>query len=1241
MKFYTKETETKRMRSRSLLKMRRGFTLLFTLAAIALISVLVLAFLSRSLMSRQVVFSSVGMAKAEGLTQSALDSILDNIIGEIKVGSDPVLAPGNIDTGYLKPKADKYMLPVPTATVPPTVLPTGLVKVSRSNVPFWPSDPNLVPAISPGPVWVYPGHSTGVPPLFGAAMRGRYWDAPYLTPRQIFSNGTVPNPDWVLLSRQGPIGPHNQPLDMTLFKDKTVTNSKYVIGRFAYTVYEVGGRLDINVAGNHSSVASNLAGKSLRTTQAMADLKEIFLDSSGNKVGSNANRQVWADLLVKWRNQQNFDRTDFETFQKEGVTLGLLNPLPGDQTFINRQDLIDFWIKNVSPERSGLAYLTTFSRGLNQPSIYPPRAAPLPLSIFNEALPADVLKYNHNAPFLFILVTSAFTRADGSTAKIGEPLVLRKFPLSHIKTHVEDVSGAVVTGSMTHKLFGLTRAGANQPWDYDPALLVMSPPITTGAPSFFRLKTLAEVRDENREPNFFELLQAAILSGTSGPNNNIATGSLGSYLAFGGTGGGNPNTRNLVFEDGVLGRQVLQIGANIIDQYDVDGYPTQIYVQNNPFYDVYGIEDLPYLQAVYQLIYRFAVQRTFPSVPEAQPAKMGFYFLPMLWNPHRQNPAASTTAPRPTEFRFRADSLSSVKGGDGDAYVDLNRPYPPLHIAYARRRALAGSGTSALSRLAIYNGGLNNADYGNQNLYRPFRAPDKGWIGGTLNPTAGLEGTENLFFQFDPFTAKFRTPDHLAGQLIPDTEIQTNFAECDVQDKNESNNIPTRFYALNYAIIPDVLTNIPFMQRSDGQTIRASPTRPGSTPQASLELMRDYPNAGGFGPTETTFTLDFKDAGGTWRPYSKIRRVGGRNLDQSHVQRFNAFGSGSATFYRGNLDPRTDRFGAIFDAFAWNNFKRTFRQTPATDAGQGSGFNFVPSLGASPIQNLTRFVPLTGTPFYGMLSQNRVFPPTLYTGANVAQTYITDPDGVTRGGDSFRAGTGGNAAGYVMGSSASLATNPAQPVVLNRPFESVAEMGYAFRGQPWKSVDFFTSTSADLALLDVFSVYDAPLLVGGQLNVNTVEAPVLKAILSGIRPDPVAATAGLSADDVKNIANRLVARRDNTSIAERDPLADLPGPYMDAVNFFSNPSLIENWAVNNVKIHSEAVVRSLADYSQSRVWNLMIDLTVESGSYTQNSSKLSEFSVNGVNRVWVHLALDRFTGKVLEQRIEVVTDTPL
>jgi len=1235
--------------------MRRGFTLLFTLAAIALISVLVLAFLSRSLMSRQVVFSSVGMAKAEGLTQSALDSILDNIIGEIKVGSDPVLAPGNIDTGYLKPKADKYMLPVPTATVPPTVpptvLPTGLVKVSRSNAPFWPSDPNPIPAlaISPGPVWVYPGHSTGVSPLFGAAMRGRYWDAPYLTPRQIFSNGTVPIPDWVLLSRQGPIGPHNQPLDMTLFKDKTVTNSKYVIGRFAYTVYEVGGRLDINVAGNHSSVASNLAGKSLRTTQAMADLKEIFLDSSGNKVGSNANRQVWADLLVKWRNQQNFDRTDFETFQKEGVTLGLLNPLPGDQTFINRQDLIDFWIKNVSPERSGLAYLTTFSRGLNQPSIYPPRAAPLPLSIFNEALPADVAKYNHNAPFLSILVTSAFTRADGSTAKIGEPLVLRKFPLSHIKTHVEDVSGRVKTDSMTHKLFGLTRTGTNDPWDYDPALLETETAVATGGPSFFRLKTLAEVRDENREPNFFELLQAAILSGTSGPDNNsgangnIATGSLGSYLAFTGTGGGL-TIRNLVFEDGVLGRQVLQIGANIIDQYDVDGFPTQIYVQNNPFYDVYGIEDLPYLQAVYQLIYRFAVLRTFPVVPETQSAKMGFYFLPQLWNPHRQNPAASTTAPRPTEFRFRADSLSSVKGGDGNAFVDLMRPYTPLHIAYARRRAFAGRGTSALSRLAIYNGGLNDADYGNQNLYRPFRAPDKGWIGGTLNPPAGLKGTENLFFQLDPFTAKFRIPGHLAGQLIPEIEIQTNFAECYVQDKDERNDRPIRFYALNYAIINDVLTNIPFMQRSDGLNITASPPRSGSAPQPSLELMRDYPNAGGFGPTETTFTLDFKDAGGTWRPYSKIRRVSGSNLDQSHVQRFNGFGAGTDlnTFYRGNIDPRTDRFGAIL-RYNWDNFQSTFRRTPATDPGQRS--DNTASLGTSPIQNLTRYEPVAGGPFYGMLSQNRRFPPTLYTGTNPAQTYITDPDGVTRGGDSFRAGTGGNSAGYVMGSSASLATNPAQPVVLNvvlnRPFESVAEMGYAFRGQPWKSVDFFTSTSADLALLDVFSVYDAPLLVGGQLNVNTVEAPVLKAILSGIRPDPVAATAGLSADDVKNIANRLVARRDNTSIAERDPDADLPGPYMDAVNFFSNPSLIENWAVNNVKIHSEAVVRSLADYSQSRVWNLMIDLTVESGSYTQNSSKLSEFSVNGVNRVWVHLALDRFTGKVLEQRIEVVTDTPL
>ena len=1211
---------------------QRGVGLLIALVAVLLVSVLVIAFLSRSQQQRATIESSGGRAKAAELALAARGLVVQDLVDEIVAGSVRTPSSPSLPVQYLTPNNQSVMLPAQSGLVTTGTLArsmsASLFKTSSTS-PLWPTSSAFAAA---GPVRAYAGNNSSQSPRVGQPLARRTWDAPRLTPRPVFTDGTITTPDWILLARQGPVGPNNlATADLAKFSSRAASNPLYVIGRYAFTVYEVGGLLDANLAGTHSAATLTRANQSAKTTQAMADLTALPVSMNADGSTGTTLSRAQADDLVRWRNLLSYNSSALTAEQKEALSRGLLNPKTGEQTWIGRQDLIDFWQKRVaspSDQQAGLAFLTTFSRGLNQPSVYPPEVAPL--ASFDKTDPAQVARYNHNAPFLSVRVNTAFTRADGTQAVPGEPLVLKKFPLSKIKSDLEDASGVLSTGSPTHKLFGLTRTGANEPWNYDPALLVKSPPVSTGAPSFFRLKTLAEVRNENREPNFFELLQAAILSGANG---NIATGSLGSYLGF-------ENTESLEFEDGVLGRQVLQIGANIIDQYDADGFPSQIYVENNPYYDVYGIEDLPYLHAVYQLIYRFASNRNGP--PETASAKLGFYFMPVLWNPHRLNPDASPAAKKPTEFRFRADSVSSVKGASAFVFLDLKRYKDLSPFPYPNRLALAGSQSSnRLSRLGKYTG-TNEDDYGKEGKYDFLRPGDKGWKGKDGTPTGGGVGAENLFFQFDPFGAKFRKPDHLAGQLIPDTEIQTNYATCEVKDKNEKDNTDIHFYALNYAVISDVLTATPRMQRSDGQDITS--TVPGSTRQPFLEEVRDYPNGGHFGPENTTFTLDFKDAGGIWRPYSKIRRVTGGRLDQSREQAFNAFGSGSATVFRGNIDPRTDRFGAIFNDSAWNTFRKTFREVPATNsaASAGQDSSYTPSL-ASP-QNRTQFNVTVGATIsrrYGLLSQNRATPPIGYTGTNVAQTYITDPDGVARGGDSFRAGTGGNTEGYVMGPIASLATNPAQPVVLNRPFESVAEMGYAFRGQPWKSVDFFTSTSADLALLDVFSVYDAPLLVGGQLNVNTVEAPVLKAILSGIRPDPVAATAGLSADDVKNIANRLVARRDNTSIAERDPLADLPGPYMDAVNFFSNPSLIENWAVNNVKIHSEAVVRSLADYSQSRVWNLMIDLTVESGSYTQNSSKLSEFSVNGVNRVWVHLALDRFTGKVLEQRIEVVTDTPL
>jgi hypothetical protein len=94
-----------------------------------------------------------------------------------------------------------------------------------------------------------------------------------------------------------------------------------------------------------------------------------------------------------------------------------------------------------------------------------------------------------------------------------------------------------------------------------------------------------------------------------------------------------------------------------------------------------------------------------------------------------------------------------------------------------------------------------------------------------------------------------------------------------------------------------------------------------------------------------------------------------------------------------------------------------------------------------------------------------------------------------------------------------------RPVVLNRPFRSVAEMGYAFRGGPWKSLSFFTPETGDAGLLDVFCLTEPPAwaeksargglaeqeptqpVVAGKVDLNTRQELVLRALIKGALRD--------------------------------------------------------------------------------------------------------------------------------------------
>ncbi len=72
--------------------------------------------------------------------------------------------------------------------------------------------------------------------------------------------------------------------------------------------------------------------------------------------------------------------------------------------------------------------------------------------------------------------------------------------------------------------------------------------------------------------------------------------------------------------------------------------------------------------------------------------------------------------------------------------------------------------------------------------------------------------------------------------------------------------------------------------------------------------------------------------------------------------------------------------------------------------------------------------------------------------------------------------------------------------------------------------------------------------------------------------------------------------------------------------------------------YRETPIRALSNAGQNRVWNLMVDLVSQTGRYISSSSGLNDFVVEGEQRQWVHLAIDRFTGEILDSQIEVVKE---
>lgn len=214
-----------------------------------------------------------------------------------------------------------------------------------------------------------------------------------------------------------------------------------------------------------------------------------------------------------------------------------------------------------------------------------------------------------------------------------------------------------------------------------------------------------------------------------------------------------------------------------------------------------------------------------------------------------------------------------------------------------------------------------------------------------------------------------------------------------------------------------------------------------------------------------------------------------------------------------------------------------------------------------------------------------------------------------------------------------------RPVILNRPFRSVAELGYVFRDLPFKSLDFFTDRSADTALLDVFCLNDVAIvtpdkllpLMAGRINPSSAAVPVLKALVLGGAKKESEVGYNLQAE-ADSLAKAIAAKAmRSTSFVPFQNYKELVPTLVEAMRASASAS-----PDKGNKANLEAPLRALSEANDFRTWNLMIDLIAQNGQMSPKAAKLGDFVVEAECRVWLHVAIDRFTGEVVARQIEPV-----
>jgi hypothetical protein len=1223
----------------------RAAALIIVLAFVVLFAGLGVAYFSRTTSDRQVAHSSFNQSNVDLLAQSAMDNIIGDLRQEVSYGSAspaPTFGAGGstfnlyvpcMNVGCTTPTPFPGWNPCPNST--PTILPVSPIYYPTPTAGTTPAIPNLIRRSvrsDPIPCPARASRASAVNSLADASANGRSvslarWNSHYLIPKSnttdagsdpITTGYTAPNywaPDWVFVNGEG----------ATVITEPDTS----IIGRYAYMIYDEGGLLDMNAAGYPSPTTILQHGR--KGSLAFTDLTGL----SSYGLSTTA-----LDNVVGWRNyasarpsgsfspsptpnfsfNTNATNTYYNFILSDPTNITLTNyftnlPLTyftnsflttsqapvfnnqTDQALTARQELLKL--------RSGLSgggigfvnalqYLGTFSR--ESLSKIPQWSPTTPDSInpnFQTLLAGP-------PPTPSPTSAPAFTRNDGTTAYVGDYFVNRRFLLQRLNwLTYRGPSGPSVANPLGRNI--PTSAPSWPPSansDYDMWLLTRGANVSDVNSIRFGLTSvfLKQGTDDN------VLRYFGLVWDTTNERWNYTSPSGGLLASSIATLGTLTETREPDFFEllqagiinGSLGDSfssdpalplthqqskmlhILTIGANLIAQSRADSYPVRIACNvGGTTMEAVGMPRLPYLNSL----------GVCPVGVSQNTGGVNWLLVPNLWDPFKDtwdltqaNTGNTGNKPLSTPGYLRPPVRITVTGnvGFGAATASQSGSVDPTSVT-----TFSTTATGINLSLTLATG---NSMFGRDGLLEAMRlgASDINGSVTSFNPANSSSGFAwNDVVRPANDTSTYRSDHFVVFRLsIPGTDIPSGSVGLNpVLILQPGFQMRLEYQSPNGQWYP-----YSFLQGNNETITTIGYTNPSSPTNLCLATtFSKYDQPGGY--TSPTVVTNSNTAA-LWSDITGAL---------AHAPMF------------AKSDPRSIRYNSLIGVIDLANPPMTFNSA-------GVVGSIWPSPYAAP----------PGTP------------PPMIPSAYPTPTPTPNPNPATLG-DNLAAGGGNNPYNESFGTAEN--SHPYRQVMMNRPFRSVGEMGYAFRDQPFRTLSFSSANSPDAALLDLFSTNDSTNSVGtrgGVVNLNSRQAPALAGLFTGTigREDtprgtgaaPSPSPSPLASPSANSVATSLTISTIATPVVNRADLATLI-----ANETGLGPTV--------PKTQREAIARALGEVDQTRTWNLFIDVIAQTGRYPPNATSLENgFVVTGEQRYWVHVAIDRFTGRVIDKQIEVVNE---